>query len=482
MNKLLASICSLMLCVLNVQAQIVINEVLYNVPGSGESEEFIELYNAGTTPVNMQNYTFTDGINYTFGNVTIAAGGYFIVAADTAAFAASFGSNATAEWSGGLSNGGEDITLFDGSGNLIDSIDYETSAPWPTPAAGQGRSIQLCDPNSDNNIGANWGFNNTASGLNGISGIDTLYATPGYVNECVFVAPPAPVNFPVYSMSQINSVNASGVVDSAGISCELRGVAHCIDFRGGNGYDFILANSDNSAGIRVFSFNDQNNYSFQAGDSLHIQGRVSQYYGLLQFSPDSIGFVSSSNNTASAAVVTTLDESSENRFVSLQNVYLADTAEWTGTGSGFNVNVTNGVDSFLLRIDNDVDLYNQAAPLGNFTISGWGSQYDDTAPLDEGYQLVPCSMTMLLNKQTIYPSQGVLKLYPNPSTQVLNIESDQRMQQLAVFNTIGQQVLSLDNINRQQIQLNTAALSNGIYILQIVENNQQISRSFQIAR
>jgi hypothetical protein len=56
------------------QSDLVITEIMYNSPESGpDSGEFIELYNKGTTGINMNNYTFTLGVSYTFGNVTINA-------------------------------------------------------------------------------------------------------------------------------------------------------------------------------------------------------------------------------------------------------------------------------------------------------------------------------------------------------------------------------------------------------------------------
>ncbi|MGJ8660622.1 MAG: lamin tail domain-containing protein [Bacteroidota bacterium] len=172
----------------SVSSQIVINEIMYNIPGMGETEEFLELYNAGTNPVDLQGYSFTQGVMYTFGVTTLAADSYFVLAVDSAAFNLSFGMGADAVFFGTLSNGGEDIVLSDGLGTVIDSVHYESNSPWPLLAAGQGRSLQLCDPLSDNGVGLNWGTNNIATGINTNTGIDSLYATPGQVNSCYCLA------------------------------------------------------------------------------------------------------------------------------------------------------------------------------------------------------------------------------------------------------------------------------------------------------
>ncbi|MEZ4908707.1 MAG: hypothetical protein R2771_13945 [Saprospiraceae bacterium] len=64
-------------------------------------------------------------------------------------------------------------------------------------------------------------------------------------------------------------------------------------------------------------------------------------------------------------------------------------SQWTGSGSGFNVTVTDGTNSYALRIDNDVDVYSKAAPVGKFNVSGLLGQYDKTSPYLDGYQLFP---------------------------------------------------------------------------------------------
>lgn len=173
----------------NSVVNLVITEIMFNPPESGtDSLEFIELVNAGINSVNLNGYSFSQGVNYTFPSVSIPAGQYFVVAVDSAAFRNVFGINADFIWnSGGLSNGGEDITLIDDQGRTIDSVDYENNNPWPGGtgvggSAGGGASISLCDSTSDNNIGSNWinTFISTGAIVNG----KTVYASPKNSNTC----------------------------------------------------------------------------------------------------------------------------------------------------------------------------------------------------------------------------------------------------------------------------------------------------------
>jgi hypothetical protein len=167
-----------------VQAQdVVITEIMYNPPESGvDSLEFIEVFNPTALPINMDGYYFSNGVTYTFGNVTINSGDYFVVAIDSVAIGIVYGTNADAEFSGGLSNGGESIALKNSLGVTVDSVNFDDSGVWPSgSAAGQpdggGASLRLCDPLLDNNDGANWSAATEVTGVI-INGFEVL-GTPG---------------------------------------------------------------------------------------------------------------------------------------------------------------------------------------------------------------------------------------------------------------------------------------------------------------
>jgi len=169
------------------KAQIVINEINYNPPESGtDTLEFIELYNAGSNSIDLNGYSFTQGVTYTFPSVLISAGGYIVVAVDSLAMQNVFGV-ATYQWtSGGLSNGGEDIALHDNLGVLVDSVDYDDAAPFPFGSSqgepdGGGVSIELMNPMMDNNDGNNWMPSTTSTGIT-VNGYN-VYCTPGAQNS-----------------------------------------------------------------------------------------------------------------------------------------------------------------------------------------------------------------------------------------------------------------------------------------------------------
>lgn len=173
-------------------AQIVITEISYNPPESGsDSTEYIELYNVGSTAVDLAGYSFTSGVVHTFSTYILAPGAYVVVAVDTGAMRNVYGVSSIQWNSGGLSNGGEPIALKDNLGNLVDSLRFDDNSPWPDGTAtgdpadpdGSGPSIRLCDPNSDNTNGANWSTSDEMVSYPLVNG-SQVYGSPGSAGVC----------------------------------------------------------------------------------------------------------------------------------------------------------------------------------------------------------------------------------------------------------------------------------------------------------
>ena len=74
-----------------------------------------------------------------------------------------------------------------------------------------------------------------------------------------------------------------------------------------------------------------------------------------------------------------------------------------------------------------------------------------------------------------------LKLYPNPTAAVLNVEGE-GMASIEVYNTIGQRVMSVE-VTGDKVQINTESLNNGVYFLRIHGNDGSLlNRSFSVTR
>ncbi|MGK0389361.1 MAG: hypothetical protein ACI94Y_002101 [Maribacter sp.] len=191
-------------------AELVITEIYYNIPSS-DTLEFIEIYNNGATEIDLSGARFLKGVFHVFADGTsIEAGDYIVICGNTIAFQNAFGMSPIQWDAGGLNNSGEDIVLYDASGNVADSLTYDTGNTFPAAANGTGPSLELCDPNEDNSDPFYWFASTTATGIM----IDTveILATPGMANGviCFFEENPV-ITFSAISSSVDESVGSAFV-------------------------------------------------------------------------------------------------------------------------------------------------------------------------------------------------------------------------------------------------------------------------------
>ena len=154
---------------------IVINEIMYHHGTRDERYEYIELYNRGTETVSLAGWAFTDGIDYTFeAGTEITPGSYLVVAKDPNFIEAVYdnlviGSNLVGPFTGGLDDHSEcirlsypykDVDPLSGDINVLmitaDEVTYYDGGRWPSWADGQGASLELRDPDSDNDMPDAW--------------------------------------------------------------------------------------------------------------------------------------------------------------------------------------------------------------------------------------------------------------------------------------------------------------------------------------
>ncbi len=137
---------------------IVINEIMADPPSGQRDGEFIELYNKGVAAVNVGGWRLDDDVDLTIpANTMIAPGGYLVLAANAAFLNTNYGGlSAVGNWSGSLANSGNRVQLKDSFGNLVDQVDYRFGGEWPELAAGDGSSLELANPESDNSVGSSW--------------------------------------------------------------------------------------------------------------------------------------------------------------------------------------------------------------------------------------------------------------------------------------------------------------------------------------
>jgi plastocyanin len=197
---------------LALQAQLVITEISYNPPESGnDSLEYIEIFNAGEQAIHLLKYKFTRGVDFTFPDINLAAYSYLVVCIKASAFQNVYGKTALQWTSGALNNNGERITIADSLNVEKADVTYSNQAPWPTAADGtngEGRSVEICGPSADPNNGANWKV--SENNLNIVINNKTLYGTPGAANS---VAPCTPVADVVVEVSSFQFAPKDVTID-----------------------------------------------------------------------------------------------------------------------------------------------------------------------------------------------------------------------------------------------------------------------------
>ncbi len=143
---------------------VVINEMMYHALSDLDGDDYLELTNIGTSPVDLSGWTFS-GITLTLPTGTsIAPGGYLVVAKDAVQFQARYGFAPAAVYTGNLSNSGETISLKDNTAAVVDTVTYGQEDPWPARADGTGPSLELIDASLNNDDYLNWATATNAAG------------------------------------------------------------------------------------------------------------------------------------------------------------------------------------------------------------------------------------------------------------------------------------------------------------------------------
>ena len=162
---------------------VVINEINYNSHDDYESKDWVELYNAGTTDVDLTGWTYSDEKDdpaFSFPNGTILKSGEYLVATQEIASFSTIHpgvSNVVGDVPFGLAGGGELVRIFDASGAIADSLTYDDKEPWPEEADGDGYTLALADPTCDNHLPECWSASAQMNGTPGAANFPGVTAT-----------------------------------------------------------------------------------------------------------------------------------------------------------------------------------------------------------------------------------------------------------------------------------------------------------------
>ncbi|HKQ36748.1 MAG TPA: lamin tail domain-containing protein [Verrucomicrobiae bacterium] len=192
-----------------------VTEIMYHptVPVSGpfdsEQYEYLELRNISGTSLNLNGVKFVSGIEFTFGNTSLAPGAYILVVKNIAAFQLKYGPgfNIAGQYVGSLDNGGENIEILDAVGEKVQDFRFNNS--WYPITDGAGASLVIKNDQADWD---SWGLKDSwrpstyDNGTPGAGDSPAITVAPVLVNEVL-----THTDFPELDKIELRSTNSSTV-------------------------------------------------------------------------------------------------------------------------------------------------------------------------------------------------------------------------------------------------------------------------------
>ena len=175
---------------------LVISKINYNplVDDDQDSSdfEFIEITNNSSSEIDLTGIYFGGlGITYQFPQgATVSSNGKIYLSNNNESFNSRYGFDSFDEFSRSLSNDGEDITLLDAYGNIIDTVTYNDVLPWPEEADGEGSFLSLIGLDLDNSLASSWvavSDNSQALSINYLNNLSHISLYPNPVENLLII-------------------------------------------------------------------------------------------------------------------------------------------------------------------------------------------------------------------------------------------------------------------------------------------------------
>jgi len=151
----------------STQPKLLFTEIMYNAGENLDSLEFFEIINVGPDTANVGGLVVRDvnptngavgQINLVLPSQKLAPNGILLVAPDGDG-ARNFYNKTFIDLGfvgNALGNGGEALVIKNSLGVVIDSVNYDDVAPWPTAADGTGPSLERKNLTGNSSDAANW--------------------------------------------------------------------------------------------------------------------------------------------------------------------------------------------------------------------------------------------------------------------------------------------------------------------------------------
>ncbi len=174
---------------------------------------------------------------------------------------------------------------------------------------------------------------------------------------------------------------------------------------------------------------------YKIGDRMVATGTIGQFNGVTQL--DVVGDLATDITPMGPVyrvtpTTVTIDqllangETYESRLIKLVGVAKApSSAAWPNPGSSANMTFWDGASSITLRIDNDSDIDDSTEVTYPVDVVGNGSQFDNSAPYNSGYQIIPNFYTDFTQGVATTPNPNFMLVTPADGSEITLDDSAQ---------------------------------------------------------
>ncbi len=147
----------------------------------------VELHNQMAVDMDLSQWRFSTGVEFTFPEGTILpGGGYLVIAANPAKVQQDYGlTGVLGPWTGSLANGGERLELRNNNDRLMSEVEYADDGDWPVGADGSGASLaKHPSATAASDTPSSWHASHKIGGTPGAANLDLLDAASAIrINE-----------------------------------------------------------------------------------------------------------------------------------------------------------------------------------------------------------------------------------------------------------------------------------------------------------
>ena len=229
---------------------------------------------------------------------------------------------------------------------------------------------------------------------------------------------------------------------------------------------------DATGGLLIFDQSNVVTTEYTEGDVISggITGTISMYHGMLEFVPTFNTAAATQNTGAVAPTVITVEQLLTNNYVSqlvkVENVAIAEGTTYTECQTGDNVTFSqNGNEAILRNGFKTLDM--EIGDNTNWDIIGFAAIYD------ENVQIYPRSNDDVTIVTSVEDFASEIAIYPNPTSDIVNIVTNGNAQHVEIANVDGQ-IVSSEAVSSDVVTVSLEAQPAGMYFVRIYTTNEVI--------